>query len=106
MIEQYDCRKILITQELAGFAMISEDAEGFEIEHCFIKPGYIGQGLGTLLLKQILAEVHYAGKSFRVIADPNAVRFYAKFGFETVSQVPSEPASRSLPLMKMINSVP
>jgi GNAT superfamily N-acetyltransferase len=104
-IAQHDSWKITREDHPIGFIIISSSASGpFEIEHCWISPEYIGQGLGTRLLSQVLSQSRYQGKPFGVLADPNAVPFYQKFGFVTVKEVPGKPEGRTLPWMEMINT--
>ena len=95
--------KALVDGKVAGFTLITQPDHGFEVEHCFVLPEYIGKGCGSALLKHILALDRYRGAHFDVLADPNAVPFYAKFGFVTVGQVPSKPEGRTLPQMQMVN---
>jgi len=103
LIENNHCCKLLHEGKTAGYAIICSIANGFEIEHCFVLPAYIGKGCGSTLLKHMLAEAQYQGTQFDVLADPNAVTFYEKFGFKTVENIPSKPAGRTLPLMRMVN---
>lgn len=95
--------KITTNEEIAGFTSISEEEGVFEIDHCFVSPDHMGKGLGSKLIEHVLSLPEYLNRPFKVLADPHAVNFYEKFGFKTVSQIPSKPEGRTLPLMEMIN---
>lgn len=104
-ISRHHSWKITKEDQPIGFTIISSSSDGFfEIEHCWISPDYIGKGLGTKLLTQVLSQSRYQGKRFGVLADPNAVPFYQKIGFATIKEVPGKPKGRVLPWMEMINT--
>lgn len=106
LITQNDTWKIIINGQIIGFTIVVASVEGsFEIEHCWIKPEYIGNGYGGKLLRHALSQPQYAQKHFNVLADPNAVPFYQKFGFKTIKEIPGKPEGRMLPWMEMINAI-
>ena len=78
-----------------------------KLDNLFIDPPYIGHDFGTLLMNDFLKRI----KSFRfekvtLDADPNAEKFYHKFGFKTVGKLESTIKNRFLPIMEMkINEV-
>ncbi|MEZ5038556.1 MAG: GNAT family N-acetyltransferase [Saprospiraceae bacterium] len=87
---------------ILGFSAISEKENTLAIEHLWIRPQLIGKGLGKYLLQNSLEKVRTESHTtLTVIADPNAVGFYEKFGFETVQFIPSKPEGRQLPLMSL-----
>lgn len=88
--------------QILGFCGIEKKEKYFEVAHLWIKPGYIGKGLGKKLLHESLGKVVPKGFEVRVEADPNAEPFYASQGFVTFDKVESYPTGRFLPLMKMI----
>ena len=104
MIKEHDCYKAVHEGETVGYVLITRLEEGFEIDHCFISPDYIGKGCGSSLVQFALSQPSYQNAPFQVLSDPNAVAFYQKFGFEIAEHIPSKPEGRSLPLMKMVNS--
>ena len=104
MIETHQVWKAICKEEIAGFIIITDLGDGFEIEHCFVKPTFIGKGCGKALVRHVMDQADYQGARFTVLSDPNAVAFYEKFGFETYEHIPSKPEGRSLPLMRMVNS--
>lgn len=104
LISENDAWKIIIDDQIIGFTIIiSHPDDSCEVEHCWIKPEYIGKGLGGKLLGHALGQKRYTQKPFNVLADPNAVPFYEKFGFKTIKEVPGKPEGRQLPWMEMVN---
>lgn len=73
-------------------------ASGHWLEHMFIRPRYIGLGLGTELfahlrkrcIKQRITELN-------ILADPNAKGFYEKMGCRYVKEFPSTIIGRTTP---------
>ena len=100
MLKNFDSLVIEVAGTIEGFVLISEEAGVFEIEHCFVNPEAIGKGYGKQLLTNILSAPQYQGQLFKVVADPNAIPFYEKFGFKTTHQIPSKPEGRFLPVME------
>ena len=84
-LEQNRGWKLLIDGQTAGYAIVVLREGNFEIEHCFILPGFIGQGAGKKLLQHIFSIDQYKGAKFGVLSDPNAVAFYQKFGSWLIS---------------------
>ncbi len=104
LISENDTWKIVIDEKIIGFTIIiTHPDDSGEIEHCWIKPAFIGKGFGGKLLAHALKQQRYAQKRFNVLADPNAVPFYRKFGFNTIKEIPGKPEGRVLPWMEMIN---
>jgi len=92
----------LIGNEIAGFCGIEKKIGYYEVSHLWLKPGYIGKGLGRFLLTATLHKVVEKGSEVRVEADPNAEKFYARQGFITFDKIESYPKGRFLPLMKLV----
>lgn len=90
-------------KEILGFCLIISEKNFFDIEHCWISPKHIGQGLGKTLLTRVLALKAFQNQKFQVLSDPNALGFYQKFGFKVIQQIESLPKGRLLPLMQMTN---
>ena len=92
--------KLIDKGVILGYCAIHEKGNTLEIEHLWIRPQLIGKGLGKYLLQNALEKVRNENHTaLTVIADPNAVGFYEKFGFVTVQYIPSKPEGRQLPLM-------
>lgn len=92
--------KIVFQGEVAGFCVIIEGQEAYEIDHLWIAPKFIGKGLGRALLEASIAKVVPPNAKMTVVADPYAEAFYQKLGFETFSQIESLPKGRFLPVMQ------
>lgn len=94
--------KLLVHSQIAGFCAMKEEDDYYEVSHLWLKPEFIGQGLGSFLLTESLAKVVTRLKPIWVTADPNAEKFYSKQGFKTISQEASYPPGRFLPRMRKI----
>lgn len=86
--------------DIIGFCSIMEKKDAYEVMHLWIKPSFIGQGIGRRLLTETMAEVVTTRKEILVISDPNAEQFYKRMGFETFDKIGSYPVGRFLPIMK------
>lgn len=100
-IQEHQVFKLMQEGEILGFCMIIEEGGLVEIEHLWIRPKHIGKGLGkhllTAVLQKVIAKSH---TTLSVLADPNVVGFYEKFGLATVKYLPGQPEGRVLPLMQ------
>jgi ribosomal protein S18 acetylase RimI-like enzyme len=83
-----------------GFCSLKENENEVEIMHFWIKPGYIGKGLGKYLFKESIRYFNIKEKPIIVEADPNAENFYSRLGFKTFAKRKSYFEGRFLPLMK------
>lgn len=100
-IQQHHVFKLTRETEILGFCMIIEEGELVEIEHLWIRPKYIGKGLGKHLLTEVLQNViTQSHTTLSVLADPNVVGFYEKFGLKTIQYLSGQPEGRVLPLMQ------
>ena len=71
-----------------------------EIDHLWVDPSAMEQGLGRALFQHAIARMRGDGvERVRIAADPHAVKFYERMGATTVGRVPSIPEGRELPLM-------
>lgn len=73
-----------------GFYMLCRSGEQFILEHLWVRPAWIGQGIGAHLLRHAL-ELAQASNTVpvRVVADPNAAGFYARQGGVRVGALPA-----------------
>jgi len=77
-------------------------AEG-ELEALFVRPDYIGKGLGRMLMQQVcqIAE-RWNLHSLLIQSDPNAEGFYLAMGAVNIGSRPSVSiATRQLPLLRL-----
>ncbi len=85
-----------------GFAAVAELEQGWELEHLWVLPAYMRQGVGRDLLGAILDALGALGaESLRIASDPHAVGFYKRLGAQIVGEVDSTPAGRRLPLLTL-----
>lgn len=72
---------------------------GIWLEHMFVRPDFIGKGIGRYLFK------HMAGycwenliREVKILADPNSKGFYEKMGCEYIKEYPSTIEGRTTPM--------
>ena len=81
-----------------GFYALSGVGRTRELEHMWVRPTYMGSGVGRTLFAHLLRHARATGATRLVIAaDPNAEGFYRRMGAKPAGRVPSRPAGRSLP---------
>ena len=73
---------------LLGFSVVLPLREGrCELDDLFVEPEWMRRGVGRLLVADLTARAAAAGASHvDVIANPNALAFYERLGFETTGQ--------------------
>jgi GNAT superfamily N-acetyltransferase len=73
---------------LLGFSVVLPIRDGrCELDDLFVEPEWMRQGVGRLLVADLTARAAAAGASHvDVIANPNALAFYERLGFETTGQ--------------------
>ena len=89
--------------KIVGWGALHFDPElgQWEIDHLWVLPSAIGQGIGKMLWKALCEEAKKSGvKELFILSDPHAKLFYEKMGAEFVKEVPSTPEGRTLPLMR------
>ena len=73
-----------------------------KLDNLFIDPPYIGLDYGTLLMNDFLKRIKSLKfEKITLDADPNAEKFYHKFGFKTVGKLKSTVENRFLPIMEI-----
>ncbi len=91
-----------IGDAIVGFVAVCEGAEGYDLEHLWVRPSHMGRGIGTQLLARARNHLGSLGAtSLRIVSDPNAERFYLKAGARRVGEVDSTPSGRRLPLLEL-----
>jgi ribosomal protein S18 acetylase RimI-like enzyme len=94
----------VLDDQVAGFcALIPAEADGvYEMDGLWVKPEYIGQGVGRQLFKHATEMVQAkGGRELRLEADPNAVGFYKKMGMVRIGESLSKPEGRKLDVMAL-----
>jgi len=81
----------IIGKEIAGCCALVLSDSLAELEHMWIQPAHMGNGVGRALFKQIVerAAIHNA-KVVELSADPNAEGFYERMGAKRIGEVRSE----------------
>lgn len=90
-------------QAIVGVAQLSQNENVVELEKLFIEPDWIGRGIGKLLFNWSIGRARYLGAQTMIVtADPYAVPFYEKMGFERIGQEASgSVAGRILPVYQL-----
>lgn len=75
---------------------------GYWLEHMFILPEHIGQGIGTALMHHAKEQIRgLEGSVMRILVDPNAKGFYEKVGARYIKDVPSSIPGRTTPFFEL-----
>ena len=103
-IEQYETYVAFLGDEPVGFCAISLEDDKASLEHLWVLPEHIGEGVGAKLFKFIFARCRELGaRVIEIESDPNAQGFYARMGAtkigEVVGEVEGQP--RILPLLEI-----
>lgn len=95
--------KFIENKTIIGFyTLIATNKKTIQIEHLFVHPHYLGQGIGTQLMHHVIENCKTSTSHYiRVEADPNAELFYTKMGFKTIDLKPSSIKNRFLSIMEL-----
>jgi GNAT superfamily N-acetyltransferase len=76
-------RLILVAGQLAGCVALRPAGDILELDQFYLDPAFQGGGLGSTVLRRLLAEADAAGKpvALTVLKDSAAIRFYERHGF-------------------------
>lgn len=94
-MEQIEAGRVFVAEAagaLLGFCVVlPRDAEESELDGLFVEPGAMRAGLGARLVAQAERMALADGaRSLFVIANPDAVAFYRKCGFELVGEAQTQ----------------
>jgi len=84
-----------------GWCAVLEKHEQCWLDYCWVLPEASGHGIGRALIDQafrLAAELN--SPTLKVVADSNAEGFYCKLGFRRISDHPSVPIGRRLPVLE------
>ena len=72
----------------AGVIKVLQDGTTWTIEQFQVTPAHQGQGLGTTVLRAVIADARASGALLRlsVLRQNPAARLYARLGFRTLSE--------------------
>lgn len=81
-------RWIVLDGERVGFLVLRPQPDAWLLDHLYLQPGRQGQGIGTLVMQQLLAEADAVGAALRVgaLRGSDANRFYQRHGFVLVEE--------------------
>ncbi len=87
--------------KLRGFYSLLRRPDGrLELEHLFVAPEALRQGIGRRLLAHAIERARELGDDRLVIqSDPNACDFYLGQGADLVERIPSSIPGRSIPFL-------
>ena len=103
-IEQRETYVAYLDRKPVGFWAISIEGDKASVEHLWVLPEYMGEGIGAELFKHMLSRCQELGAHILEIeSDPNAQGFYERMGAnkvgEFVGEVDGQP--RILPFLKI-----
>ena len=76
--------------------------KGYWLEHIFIRPEFIGKGIGTQLIKDVKkTSKKLEIEKIYIFSDPNAKGFYDKIGADYIKESPSSIEGRTVSLFEM-----
>lgn len=79
-----------LNEVIVGFFALKEVNGEKRLDHLWIEPTFIREGLGTRLFSRAIQEAQNIGwTSFRLAADPYALEFYRKVGCIQIGNVQS-----------------
>ncbi|MDQ3394820.1 MAG: GNAT family N-acetyltransferase [Bacteroidota bacterium] len=85
------------------YSFLKMNPNELHLDNMFILPEYIGKGYGKILIEDLVDKAKSLGVSKIILdAEPNAEKFYEKYGFEVVGKRGSSIKNRYLPIMEKI----
>lgn len=79
-----------VDNEVVGFYQIIADGEWMELEHMWVRPQNMRQGIGKALIAHAITQAKQRGAmKMRIDADPNATAFYLSCGAYRIGEVPA-----------------
>ena len=90
--------------DVRGFYALCVTGESAELEHMWVRPDFIGTGIGKeLFLDAMERATSLNARAVELSADPNAAGFYERMGAKQIGETQSEVHGiyRKLPRMKI-----
>lgn len=87
---------VVDAQQIAGFAAVEQHGEEAILDHLWVLPDYIGQGIG----KRLFQHVAVTTPEFTFTSDPHADAFYRKMGAQKIGEYQSGLQGRVLTKFK------
>ena len=102
LIASHEVWEAVVDGTTAGFYALSPKADGLELVHFWVRPEFIGRGVGRALFLHAVNKGRELGaRTIYIESDPNAEGFYLRMGAKRVGVVSGELAgqTRELPLL-------
>ena len=102
-IETHFVYKLIQKNQVIGYySYYFENEKNIKLDNLFLLPEFIGKGIGNQLMTDFLHQIKEIPTIEKVLldADPNAGKFYKKFGFTTIGQLETGTKNRFLPIME------
>jgi len=103
-IEEHETYIGQVGEEPVGFYAIAIEENKAILEHMWVLPEYMGQGIGAMLFEHALSRCKDLGVCILEIeSDPNAQGFYKRMGAKQIGQSASEldGQTRILPIFEI-----
>ena len=90
-------------QVIGYYSYFNSEVAIIKLDNLFVLPEYIGKGFGNQLMQDFLNRIKENRDIKKIVldADPNAEKFYQKFGFTTIGQLETSIKNRFLPIMEL-----
>lgn len=93
IVGYYSVVKLEEDLQITNFIM----SKGVWLEHVFILPVFIGQGLGKKLMQHLVeASTDRQWKELKILTDPHSSDFYKKLGAKYIGEIPSNIPGRTV----------
>jgi len=80
-LRENHCRTISVSDEISCFFAIKGFKNTWELEHLWVLPNVMRQGLGRLAFQESIGIVsRFGAKNLRILPDPGAKTFYQRMG--------------------------
>ena len=104
MVRHHQVWACRVGEEVAGFYVLMRSGYRMELEHLWVRPDFIGKGIGRYLMHHAVRLAREAGvHMIDITSDPNAEGFYRRIGARRVGEVyaPVDGTSRHLPRLAL-----
>ncbi|MFY1045911.1 GNAT family N-acetyltransferase [Chryseobacterium sp. GP-SGM7] len=102
-IKKNEVYKLIVEKSVVGYySYFIEENNHVKLDNLFILPEYVGKGFGKILMTDFLNKIKELKiKNITLEADPNAEKFYERFGFIKTGQIETSIKDRFLPIMEL-----
>ena len=89
--------------EMVGYYTLeARSSEEVELEHMFVAPEVLREGIGSALMAHAVARARECGfKKMKIIADPHATEFYERQGAVRIGEHQSSIPGRRIPILEL-----